>query len=141
MALVTFVNDSAPYLSAENLNNNFEYLDEKKDTYSTSEVLTDKVWIDNKPIYRKVLEVGGITGTNVKAISCPTNISYMITMYGMLIDSSGEEYPLQYNNIYNLGEDIGAFYYKNRNRIDLKTYADYNIVNGYIIIEYTKTTD
>ena len=29
MALIEFVNDSAPYLSAENLNNNFEYLDDK----------------------------------------------------------------------------------------------------------------
>lgn len=31
MALVQFVDDSAPYLNAQNLNNNFNYLDEKMD--------------------------------------------------------------------------------------------------------------
>ena len=31
MALVQFIDDSAPYLSADNLNNNFNYLDDKID--------------------------------------------------------------------------------------------------------------
>lgn len=111
------------------------------DSYSTNEVKTNKTWINNKPIYRKVLQVGSISGTNVKNIFCPNDIDYMITMTGMLIDNGGEEYPLQYNNIYNQSVDIGAFYYKSTNRIDLRTYDNYNIVDGYIIIEYTKTTD
>lgn len=33
-----------------------------EDVYSTDEVKTNKVWIDNKPIYRKVIEVA-LTGT------------------------------------------------------------------------------
>ena len=39
MALVTFVNDSPPYLNANNLNNNFEYLDNKSDSIVQTRVV------------------------------------------------------------------------------------------------------
>lgn len=51
MALVEFQNNTAPYINANNLNNNFNYLDGKND-YSTDEIVIGK-WKNNKPIYRK----------------------------------------------------------------------------------------
>lgn len=46
MALVEFVNDSAPYLSAENLNNNFNYLDDKISNIEGSKQL---LWTNPNP--------------------------------------------------------------------------------------------
>ena len=34
--------------------------DNIKDVYSTDEVKTNKVWIDGKPIYRKVVDCGAL---------------------------------------------------------------------------------
>ena len=113
----------------------------KLNTYSTEETLTGETWIDGKPLYRIVLQVGALNGTNIKKVNTPENIYFMLPYQGMLIDSYGTEYPINYNNIYNLNQDIGSFYYKNENCIHIKQFADFGIVDGYIIIEYTKTTD
>ena len=110
--------------------------------YSTSEIKTHKKWIDGKPIYRKVVLINSISGTNVNEIAVPTNIDTMLpNVCGIVYDNSGNGYFINYNNVYNTGQDIGAFYYKTHNCISIKQYAEFNINNGYIIIEYTKTTD
>lgn len=114
--------------------------DTTKGTYSTNETVVG-TWIDNKPIYRKVLQVGALNGTNIKKVNTPENIYFMLPYQGMLIDSNGNEFPINYNNIYNLNEDIGSFYYKQENCINIKQLSEFGIVDGYIIIEYTKTTD
>lgn len=114
----------------------------QNNTYSTSETLTGKTWIDGKPIYRKVVLINSISGTNVNDIAVPTNIDTMLpNICGIVYDNSGNGYFINYNNVYNTGQDIGAFYYKTHNCISIKQYAEFNINNGYIIIEYTKTND
>lgn len=52
--------DSKIETNITNISNNTTAITNLK-TYSTSETLTNKVWIDNKPIYRKVLS--GTTST------------------------------------------------------------------------------
>ncbi len=115
------------------------------DIYSTSETLTNKVWIDNKPIYRKVLIVGSITSTSVTNIALPNEVDTLLpNLCGMLYDSTGNGYPINYNNIYNVQVDIGSFYQRissTNKKISLKQYGNFGIASGYIIIEYTKTTD
>lgn len=109
------------------------------DTYSTEEQVIG-TWIDLNPIYRKVLNVGALSGANMKTIATPSGIDTLIKCEGMLYDGDGHGYPLNYNNVWNLQQDIGSFYYKD-NGISIKAYADFGITKGHIIIEYTKTTD
>jgi len=71
------------------------------DVYSTSEVKTNKVWIDGKPIYRKTIYVNGFEATNydstynalyagVKTIETGiTNLDFMVNMYGNYWDQQG----------------------------------------------------
>ena len=88
----------------------------------------------------KVIKFGAIDGTNRKMVTVPVNIQ-MIRIDGCLYDNLGTMYPLNYNNIYTQNQDIGYVYQKNNNSIIIKQYLDFKIVNGFIIIEYTKTTD
>ena len=137
MALIQFKNlpDTSTPLTAENLNNNFNYLDGKTDNYSTSEVLTDKVWIDGKPIYRKVI-VGEITATG----DWTTIPNSKITNYYFTtsMTSTYERYlpiPAYVNSSYSIALQYNA-------SEGLQYFANgYNSGNIYIIIEYTKTTD
>jgi hypothetical protein len=146
MALVTFVNDSAPYLNAENLNNNFEYLD-ADNIYSTNETLTNKKWIDGKPIYRKVFKnTSSITITanstipfaipNIDEVTFITGFFFLPTVNGWmpfpLIESNGE-------NVMNCYYDISA------QAIGFRGLGSWSFDNTNrkfrFVIEYTKTTD
>ena len=110
-----------------------------QNNYSTSEQIIG-AWIDGKPVYRKVLETGALNGTNMKTIATPSGIDTLIKCEGLLYDGDGHGYPLNYNNVWNLQQDIGSFYYKD-NGISIRCYSDFGIVKGHVIIEYTKTTD
>ena len=69
------------------VNNNADELETQvKDIYSTSEVQTNKVWVDNKPIYRKVIEFTTSTSnvtswTAIEDIS-GLNIDTVVTIQG-----------------------------------------------------------
>lgn len=117
-----------------------EYVDYyNNERYSTKEIKIG-TWIDGKPLYRKVISVGSINGTNVKTLSLPSDMDILLPYEGILFDSDNNEYPLNYFNIYNAGQNIGSFYYKSRG-LQIKCDADFGIINGYVIIKYTKTTD
>ena len=89
MALVEFTSNSAPYINADNLNEI-----QKSNIYSTDEIEIGK-WIDNKPIYRKVIDLGVLPDTTVKAVSSgliPTNIT-ITKFYGCLGWTNKMRYP------------------------------------------------
>ena len=124
-----------------NVNNIYlSHIDGEEDIYSTSEVKTNGVWIDGKPIYRKVLSTGAINDTNIKNISTPNDIDVMVSMNGFITIGEQQYVPLNYINIYNQTQDVGCFYYKATNTIQIRTYAIFGVTSGFIIIEYTKTT-
>lgn len=114
-----------------------------KDVYSTTEVKTNKTWIDGKPIYRKVVQFNGLSGTSVNNIPLGlTNASEILpTSTAMLYESSGRAYSYQYNNIYNVQVDVGAFFDLENNRLTVKQFGEFGFTKGYVIVEYTKTTD
>ena len=141
MALVTFTNNQAPYLSAENLNNNFEYL-ENLNNYSTDEIVVGK-WIDGKPIYRKV-----VTGNSISS-DINTNITdfediVKMSVYVRQNDSvSWRTIPWLFvqNNQIGYNSWAGGYYFENG---ILKFQIGDNLknINKFIaIFEYTKTTD
>lgn len=117
-----------------------EYIDESE-VYSTSEVKTNKVWIDGKPIYRKVIKY-------TSALSSGNNsIPHGISDLGELVSVSGYT---KYSTSYYA---MGAFENAN-NFINISIVSSINITvsvgtswsssftNGCtLIIEYTKTTN
>ena len=140
MALVEFQNNTAPYLNAENLNNNFNYLDEKtQDIYSTNEIVIGK-WIDGKPIYRKVLNLTSpsILNTNVSIANLTSlNIESLIKLEGFLKGADGRNLSI---NSPEPDYTITTTFINDT--IEMKIEAvNWQQKNCIIIIEYTKTTD
>jgi hypothetical protein len=107
--------------------------------YSETEITTDKVWIDGKPIYRKVIEcrTGNSAGTQFTYESTPSNIDTMVRIDGMLNEQSAR-FPINawYSNAYY----ISAYYDPDGT---IRGICGSSLVNRtcFIIIEYTKTTD
>ena len=108
-----------------------------KDVYSTDEVKTNKVWINSKPIYRKVIARNqSITnGTSISVSSL--NIDELIKIgainqnqssnfkfFGSYYDSSSEKLNIHLNN----------------NDIQVWSGTGVNYTST-IWVEYTKTTD
>lgn len=100
-----------------------------KDVYSTNETLTNKVWIDGKPIYRKVIAIGSISA-NVQKTGATGIVN---CEYANLISTTGIASNGANNNISN------AFIYDNGTNYSVIDNDAFTNVN--MIIEYTKTTD
>lgn len=103
----------------------------QKDYYSTSEIKTNKVWIDNKPIYRKVLTftTNTSTGWSNQAHGI-TGINYVINQ-SMVILHSG--------NLYQCPNDVCIEIYTNGT--NFAYYLNSATLGGkeaFAILEYTK---
>lgn len=102
--------------------------------YSTEEKVVGK-WIDGKPIYEKVIEIG-----NVSANANPTirieNLEYIISYRGFCNISNYDRYfpfyQYQYSNYCYIND------YKNGN---ISIINNNGMANLVIIFQYTKTTD
>lgn len=162
MALITFEDlpSTNTPINSTNLNNNFEYLDEKTETYSTTEVKTNKRWIDGKPIYRKVL-----SSTTSQTFSSRTasitlgNVPNIDTVvYFKVLGSIGgaTDYVMDYTNNSTWAANNFSLNYANTFYCDVRKSTGNIIIhrqagssldatttlNYYsVIIEYTKTTN
>ena len=104
--------------------------------YSTTEQLTSDTWIDGKPIYRRVFTINTTkTGENVN-IGTISNLGTVIRFFGAPVNSS------------NNGARPPTYYYSSSNYVMSWTTAEGTVyvrsssgLKGYLIIEYTKTTD
>lgn len=106
--------------------------------YSTDEVKTNKVWINNKPIYRKVLVINSLPNNTV--IDYAHNISNIDLIYiekAFWVLSDGACGPVPQYRASN--EIIGI--YVNKTNVVINTNVDYSPRKGYVVLEYTKTTD
>lgn len=108
--------------------------------YSTEETKTNKVWIDGKPIYRKVLE---FSRTNQDSFNLGISPSPIVDKF-VLIDG----YIYGNNNLqhglYRVGDtDQFRYYVGSKNDIIVMVGSSFPEAPfiGYFIIEYTKTTD
>ena len=108
----------------------------KANSYSTTEQKTGGVWIDGKPIYRKVVDVGSMPNRVTKSV--PHNILNLdniinITGYAR---NGVEKLPLPFvSAAYNIEV------YINSGNIKIGSIQDYSMYSGYVVLEYTKTTD
>lgn len=99
--------------------------------YSTNEVKTNKIWIDNKPIYRKVFNLGSMSANQTKSQSIVgIGIETVVSSRGFLNSSSFLNLGLDfYNTDFN-------YIYVDTTSINVKT--GYAADNVYVILEYTK---
>ena len=113
------------------------------DIYLEEERKTNKVWIDGKTIYRKVIDFGALPNATKKDVAHNiSNLEQFIRIEGVSTRQDNTKFsqslPLVYKNIesnYNtsLGVDVQT--------VSIQTKEDRSMFNGYVILEYTKTTE
>lgn len=131
------INDNV--ISSEETWSSQKINEENREVYSTDEVKTNKVWIDGKPIYRKVT-----TQTITTLEATPINdfdtslVDSVISIYGSIKQPTGNITPISF---YNKATD-GAYVYTSKERNRFILYArELGIGDVILIVEYTKTTD
>lgn len=109
------------------------------DTYSTSEVKTNKVWIDGKPIYRKVVDLGTMPDTTAKSVAHGiSSLGTVVELRAMMTNGEKWFLPIPFVS--------GSFEYQisvttNDTNITVTAFMDRTAWHGWAIIEYTKSTD
>ena len=108
-------------------------------TYSTSETNTGKTWINNKPIYRKVIAFGSMPNNSLKTIAHGiSNLGETIRLYGMAFKTDTKR------SLTIPDPEPSAEITCNVTNTDIyiTTHNDRSAFNdSFICIEYTKTTD
>ena len=111
------------------------------DIYSLEEVKTNKVWIDGKPIYRKVVDYGPLPNNDT------VTVNHNIKDIGRIVQFSGVAVRYDNDTLYipyvtfnelNMG---GILIYMTNETIGIRTTNDRSKYSAYIIVEYTKSTD
>lgn len=110
--------------------------------YSTTEVKTNKVWIDNKPIYRKVIDIGTLPNATAKQVNHNiSNIDKIIYQYAIACDSNGQTYSIPHAAAPNMGNNMTMSLRSNKEWVQVYCSSNMTSFTGYYILEYTKTTD
>lgn len=125
--------------------NSIETKIEELDNYSTNEADTGMKWIDNKPIYRKVIQVNNSSASNEFTVDVPSNIDTMVNFNVVGFTSAVEQRPLPGTIInYQTGNVYTSVTYRNNNssyrpnKIEIFNSDAY--IKFDIVIEYTKTS-
>lgn len=107
-----------------------------KNVYSTTEVVVGK-WVDNKPIYRKVIATGTMSANAEKIISMdiPTTSISQITRLDSYYNIGIGTLPQNFNTT---GYETKAFYSVSSTTGQIVAQCGTNVESGFIIVEYTK---
>lgn len=108
---------------------------EDGEVYSTSEVITNKTWINNKPIYRKVF-----TGTLTKNVTL--TIAHNISNLGVITSISGtldDGVEILLMPYFNTAMTVASNIYIDTTNIYVTSKAQSGDVT--VVVEYTKTSD
>lgn len=109
-------------------------------TYSTNEIKVGN-WIDGKPIYRKVINIGTLPNSTRKEIATNiSNLKLVTKIYGVATTGA---YTITVPDTYPNGAvyDTRLSYDNSTGKIILLSASDRSAYSGYVIMEYTKTTD
>lgn len=116
---------------------------EEVNSYSTNEVKTGDTWIDGRLIYRKVIDIGYLNSGDTTIAHNISNINFIVDGKGFFYNENNKTwfpipraYPTNPSQ-YDVAVDIGT------TNITITCGTNYNgaTFKGYIIMEYTKTTD
>lgn len=128
-------------LSPSNLNEMQNILNDNiAEYYSTDEIKTNKVWINNKPIYRRTFILSSVVDGN-NYFGDTSSIQEYINAYGIVHRSNGNHVFI--NSSYNSGVQaiVGLNNYSGSHSFLLFIGSISGIVDAYVTVEYTKTTD
>lgn len=120
-----------------------------EEVYSTDEVKTNKIWIDGKPIYRKKINFSKIlsssTDTPFTVSMGLSDVDTMINFYGVYndLDTSLIKYKCVLGNyiVNGVSYNSSVYFDKSKNAILAWFSGSSRGVDGFVIAEYTKTTD
>lgn len=103
------------------------------DIYSTSEIKTNKIWIDGKPIYRKVVQTDNVAFSNSGTLISTgmLNVDSIIKINLSMLFADG--------NWYTHWHFTDITYKKDTNQVLLYTDSSATFTRVYVILEYTKT--
>lgn len=104
--------------------------------YSSTEVKTNKTWIDGKPIYRKVMNITSGMSTSFNVLHNIANVDYLEITNANIFSSSTNNSPIYY---YSNTDYFRVF--RNGDNISIRYGSSVSPVRIVIILEYTKTTD
>lgn len=106
------------------------------DYYSTSETKTNKVWIDGKPIYRKVLVVtGSSSGTGELTIGTIDNFAQLVNITTITNSNTGTNQEVEFYRY----RDSRLHISNGTATVRMDRLNTYNIDKVIMIVEYTKT--
>ena len=108
--------------------------------YSNSEKIVGK-WVDNKPIYRKVIDFGALPDSTSKTYGV-TNLSIdnIIAIKGIAKSDVNTTTELPTSGVSGVVSAIELYCWHNT-ILTIFTHTDMSSYSAYIILEYTKTTD
>lgn len=106
--------------------------------YSTNEVNTGKKWIDNKTIYRKVVETGEISSQSKTVVHNISNLGMVVSLNGICITNDSRYFTLPRVSSSDPTQQIGLLITSTNITIDAGSNANFS--DSFVIIEYTKTS-
>ena len=115
------------------LNNVKDYVD-NSNSYSTQEVKTGGTWIDGKPIYRKVVNVGTLPDKTSKTVLHNIQNLDKVLETKLVANDSTNYIVCNFG-----GKEMGV--YIDAANVFIVSGDNFTGYSGYAIIEYTKTTD
>ena len=112
---------------------------EDNNIYSTDEIVVG-TWIDGKPLYRKVVDLGTFPNNAEKTVAHNiANIDVITKIYTFGRLSNGLTISLGYYDVTAPANSITIMC--NKTNVAITTKNDRSAYTGYTILEYTKTTN
>lgn len=111
--------------------------------YSDGEIKTGGRWIDNRPIYRKTVELPPVpkgTTSTAAIVTISQDIGQLIEYYGMVRRNNGVWYPLNYRSISDSALIVEC-YFRSDGGVAIRTGSNTVLDGGYMICLYTKASD
>lgn len=106
--------------------------------YSTEEQVIG-TWIDGKPLYQKTVNCGALPNATTKNIAHGiSNLNHVINYKGWCYNINGIDAPLLFVDKTAVGHNIAI--YSNKTNIIIETGIDRSDWNGFVTLQYTKTT-
>ena len=106
--------------------------------YSTEETCIG-TWIDGKPLYQKTINTGNLPNNGSINLTTPNNLKLIIDAWGVIYNVNDNSYQRLLPFSAGGGNDIRVDI--NLGTLRIVTFADWTAYQGYLTIQYTKTTD
>lgn len=111
--------------------------DLRKSSYSFKESKTGNTWVDGKPIYRKVIDLGALPNNTSKNVAHGiTNLDNIISM-NTIVKGGTVNFVLPAARVVLSGQ-IGVF--RDGANITVETNTNRTTFTGQVVLEYTKTS-